>query len=96
MNAKGHLIAQLFTLGLVALAAWLTKSRGVFVCGVLGSLIGSLLAPSIAIQLGPDAAERDFIFATAASDAPWMISGAIAGILIALFVRGSARSSRSA
>src|SRR5262249_21278571 len=89
---RSAILAVALTLAPVALAAWVTKSRGVFVAGAIGAVIG-LLASAIGHTIGltvfdtlhewsPDATERNLIITFTSDGLMATLPGAAAGVLV--------------
>ncbi len=80
MDGTSDILAVAITLAPVAFAAWLTKSRALFVAGAIGAVVGLLFAASFQVEFDGDATVRDRMIAFTLSK----MEGTLAGAAIAL------------
>ena len=78
VSDKGHMIAFAFALAPAAFIAWASKTRSVFIGGVIGAIVRLYLAPTVMSEW-TDYNERDAIIDTIGWDAPYTLVGAVVG-----------------
>jgi hypothetical protein len=80
---KAHVLAILLTLAPVAVAAFLVRSRAVFLLGSLGAVCGILfLAPVATMDFSGDATELDHLWAYALVDLQGSLPAAAIGVVV--------------
>ncbi len=80
MDGMSDILAVAITLAPVAFAAWLTKSRGLFVAGAIGAVVGLFFAGNLHAEFDGDATERDQIIVFIL----WKMQSTSSGAAIAL------------